>query len=184
MRYRRREHHEQSSLLECEPMPPPGKGLRRHRRPLIGNVRTHHVRYKTLNEIHSPSTLFWFHVKPAFTRIRYEFPPVYFPPLFVADTLRSAWPCGRAFHQEAAFSCCGSVWPRQGNGDPQSTTPTPRGGEAARPSVSRETAGIPRLPASDGTDVPEQSTTHRFMTTNSALQDPPPPFLRGWRGEL
>ena len=66
--------------------------------------------------------------------------PVYFPPLFVADTLRSAWPCGRAFHQEAAFSCRGSVWPRQGDGDPQSTTPTPRGGETTRPSVSRETA--------------------------------------------
>ena len=59
--------------------------------------------------------------------------PVYFPPLFVADTLRSAWPRGRAFHQEAAFSCHGSVWPRQGNGDPQSTTPTPRAGEATRP---------------------------------------------------
>ena len=36
MRYRGREQHEQSSLLECEPMPPPGKGLRRHHRPLIG----------------------------------------------------------------------------------------------------------------------------------------------------
>jgi len=34
MRYRGREQHEESSLLECEPMPRPGKGLRRHRRPL------------------------------------------------------------------------------------------------------------------------------------------------------
>ena len=110
--------------------------------------------------------------------------PVYFPPLFVADTLRSAWPFGRAFHQEAAFSCRGSVWPRQGDGDPQSTTPTPRGGEATRPSVSRETAGIPSLPATDRTDVPEQSTTHRYMTTNSAFQEPPPPFLIRWRGAL
>ena len=108
--------------------------------------------------------------------------PVYFPPLFVADILRSAWPCGRAFHQEAPFSCRGSVWPRQGDGDPQSTTPTPRGGEAARPAVSRETAGIPSLPATDGTDVPEQSTTHRLMTTSSALQDPTPPLFRRCRG--
>ena len=36
MRYRGREQHEQSSLLECEPMPRPGKGLRRRHRPLIG----------------------------------------------------------------------------------------------------------------------------------------------------
>ena len=104
--------------------------------------------------------------------------PVYFPPLFVADTLRSAWPCGRAFHQEAAFSRRGSVWPRQGDGDPQSTTPTPRGGETTRPSVSRETTWIPSLPATVGTDVLEQSATHRLMTTSSAFQDPPPRFLK------
>ena len=103
--------------------------------------------------------------------------PVYFPPLFVADTLRSAWPCGRAFHQEAAFSCRGSVWPRQGDGDPQSTTPTPRGGETTRPSVSRETKEIRRLRMSLGTEVPEQSTMHRLMTTCPALQDPTTPFL-------
>lgn len=36
MRYRGRAQHEQSSLLECEPMPPSGKGLRRRHRPLIG----------------------------------------------------------------------------------------------------------------------------------------------------
>lgn len=44
MRHRRREQHEQSSLLECEPTPPPGKGLRCHDRHLIGYVRAHHVR--------------------------------------------------------------------------------------------------------------------------------------------
>ena len=43
MRYRGREQHEESSLLECEPMPRPGKGLRRHHRPLICYMRTHHV---------------------------------------------------------------------------------------------------------------------------------------------
>lgn len=108
--------------------------------------------------------------------------PVYFPPLFVADTLRSAWPCGRASHREAAFSGRQSAWPRQRSDAQQSTTPTPRGGEAARPAVSRETAGIPSLPATDGTDVPEQSTTHRLMTTSSALQDPTPPLFRRCRG--
>lgn len=44
IRYRGREQHEESSLLECEPIPPPGKGVRRRHRPLIGYVRTHHVR--------------------------------------------------------------------------------------------------------------------------------------------
>ena len=43
MRYRGREQHEESSLLECEPMPRPGKGLRRHHRPLICYMSTHHV---------------------------------------------------------------------------------------------------------------------------------------------
>ena len=43
MRYRGREQHEESSLLECEPMPPPGKELKRRHRPLIGDIRTHHV---------------------------------------------------------------------------------------------------------------------------------------------
>lgn len=77
MRYRGREQHEESSLLECEPMPPPGKGLRRRHRPLIGYVRTHYVRWTALNESHPPSTLFWFHVKPGITSIRYEFPCVH-----------------------------------------------------------------------------------------------------------
>lgn len=104
--------------------------------------------------------------------------PVYFPPLFVADTLRSAWPRGRASHQEAAFSGRQSACPRQGRDASQSTTPTPRGGGRARLSVSRETTGIPSLPATIGTDVPEQSTTHRLMTTSSALQNPPPRFLK------
>lgn len=52
----------------------PGEGAETASRPLIGDVRTHHVREKILNDIRSPWTLFWFHVKPAFTRIRYEFP--------------------------------------------------------------------------------------------------------------
>ena len=60
-------------MLECEPMPPSGKGLRRRHRPLIGDVRTHHVRWTALNESHPPSTLFWFHVKPAIASIRNEF---------------------------------------------------------------------------------------------------------------
>ena len=104
--------------------------------------------------------------------------PVYFPPLFAADTLRSAWPCGRAFHQEAAFSCRGSVWPRQGDGDPQSTTPTPRGGDELTFWFHVKPWESPRLPATVGTDVPEQSTTHRLMTTSSALRNPPPRLLK------
>ena len=55
--------------------------------------------------------------------------PVYFPPLFVADTLRSAWPRGRKSHREAAFSSHRSTWPRRNTDTPQSATPTPRGGE-------------------------------------------------------
>lgn len=104
--------------------------------------------------------------------------PVYFPPLFVADTLRSARPCGRRSHREAAFSGHRSTWPRRNTDTPQSATPTPRGGGRARLSVSRETTGIPSLPATVGTDVPEQSTTHRLMTTSSALQNPLPRFLK------
>lgn len=103
---------------------------------------------------------------------------MYFPPLFVAGTLRSAWPRGRKSHREAAFSGHRSTWPRRNTVTPQSTTPTPRGGGRARLLVSRETTGIPSLPATVGTDVPEQSTTHRLITTCSSLQDPPPPFLR------
>ena len=55
--------------------------------------------------------------------------PVYFPPLFVADTLRSAWPRDRASHREAAFSGHRSTWPRRNTDTPQSATPTPRGRE-------------------------------------------------------
>jgi len=104
--------------------------------------------------------------------------PVYFPPLFAADTLRSAWPCDHASHREAAFSGLQSAWPRQRSDAQQSTTPYPTGRGRARLLVSRETAGSPSLPATDGTDVPEQSTTHRLMTTSSVFQNPPPPFLR------
>lgn len=104
--------------------------------------------------------------------------PVYFPPLFVADTLRSAWPRDRASHREAAFSGHRSTWPRRNTDTPQSATPYPTGKGRARLLVSRETTGIPSLPATVGTDVPEQSTTHRLMTTSSALQDPPPPFVK------
>ena len=39
MHYRGRRRHKQSSLLESEPTPPPGKGLRCHDRHLIGYVR-------------------------------------------------------------------------------------------------------------------------------------------------
>lgn len=55
--------------------------------------------------------------------------PVYFPPLFVADTLRSAWPRGHASHQEAAFSGRQSACPRQGRDASQSTTPPHGEGE-------------------------------------------------------
>ena len=103
--------------------------------------------------------------------------PVYFPPLFVAETLRSAWPRDRESHRDAAFSGHRSTWPQRNTDTPQSPNPYPTGRGRARRSVSRETAGSPSLPATDGTDVPEQSTTHRLMTTSSAFQDLPPPFL-------
>lgn len=84
--------------------------------------------------------------------------PVYIPPLFVADTLRSVWLRGRESHREAAFSGHRSTWPRRNTDTPQSAAPTPRGGEGLRPSVSRETTGIRRLSMTVGTDVPEPST--------------------------
>ena len=71
--------------------------------------------------------------------------PVYFPPLFVADTLRSAWPCGRESHREAAFSGHRSTWPRHTD-TPQSATPYPTGRGRARRLVSRETTWIPTSP--------------------------------------
>ena len=104
--------------------------------------------------------------------------PVYFPPLFVADTLRSAWPRGRKSHREAAFSSHRSTWPRRNTDTPQSATPYPTGRGRARLLVSLETTGIPSIPATVGTEVPEQSTTHRLMTTSSALRNPPPRFLK------
>ena len=104
--------------------------------------------------------------------------PVYFPPLFAVDTLRSAWPRGREFHREAAVSGHRSTWPRRNTDTPQSATPYPTGRGRARLLVSRETTGIPSIPATVGTDVPEQSATHCRMTTSSAFQDPPPPFLK------
>ena len=55
--------------------------------------------------------------------------PVYIPPLFVADILRSAWPRGRESHREAAFSGHRSTWPQRNTDTPQGATPTPRGGE-------------------------------------------------------
>lgn len=103
---------------------------------------------------------------------------MYFPPLFVADTLRSAWPRDRESHREAASFGHRSTWPRRNTDTPQSATPYPTGRGRARLSVSRETTWIPSLPATVGTDVPEQSTTHRLMTTSSALQNPPPRFLK------
>ena len=104
--------------------------------------------------------------------------PVYFPPLFAAGTLRSAWPRGRESHREAAVSGHRSTWPRRNTDTPQSATPYPTGRGRARLLVSRETTGIPSIPATVGTDVPEQSTTHRLMTTNSALRNPPLRFLK------
>ena len=100
------------------------------------------------------------------------------PPLFVADTLRSAWPRGRESHREAAFSGHRSTWPRRNTDTPQSTTPYPTGRGRTLLLVSRETTWIPSLPATVGTDVLEQSATHRLMTTSSAFQDPPPRFLK------
>lgn len=104
--------------------------------------------------------------------------PVCIPPLFVADTLRSAWPHGRESHREAAFFGHRSTWPRRNTDTPQSATPYPTRRGRARLVVSRETTRIPSLPATVGTDVLEQSATHRLMTTSSAFQDPPAPFLR------
>ena len=104
--------------------------------------------------------------------------PVYIPPLFVADILRSAWPRGRESPREAAFSGHRSTWPRRNTDTPQSTTPYPTGRGRTLLLVSRETTWIPSLPATVGTDVLEQSATHRLMTTSSAFQDPPPRFLK------
>lgn len=104
--------------------------------------------------------------------------PVYIPPLFVADTLRSAWPRGRESHREAAFSGHRSTRPRRNTDTPQSATPYPTRRGRARLVVSRETTWIPSLPATVGTDVLEQSTTHRLMTTSAALQNPPPRFMK------
>ena len=72
--------------------------------------------------------------------------PVYFPPLFVADTLRSAWPRGRESHREAAVSGHRSTWPRRNTDTPQSATPYSTGRGRARLLVSRETTGIPTSP--------------------------------------
>jgi len=101
---------------------------------------------------------------------------------FMADESRALSPRGCESHWEAAISCRRSVGPRWSCDAPQSTTPTPRGGEELRPAVSREPAGICRLPITVGTDVPEQSTMHRLMTTCSAFRDPTTPFLSRWRG--
>ena len=104
--------------------------------------------------------------------------PVYFPPLFAAGTLRSAWPRGRESHREAAVSGHRSTWPRRNTDTPQSATPYPTRRGRAHLVVSRENTRIPSLPATVGTDVLEQSATHRLMTTSSAFQDPPPRFLK------
>jgi len=101
---------------------------------------------------------------------------------FMADESRALSRRGCESHWEAAISCRRSVGPRWSCDALQSTTPTPRGGEERRPSVSRETKEIRRLRMSLGTEVPEQSTMHRLMTTCPALQDPTTPFLSRWRG--
>lgn len=58
---------------------------------------------------------------------------MYFPLLFAADTLRSAWPRGRESHREAAFSGHRSTWPRRNTDTPQSATPYPTGREKSSP---------------------------------------------------
>lgn len=109
--------------------------------------------------------------------------PVYFPPLFVADTLRSAWPCGRASHREAAFSDYQPVCPRQCQRYPHTTSPLPHGeGRQLHPRFHVKPWGSPILPVDAGLDGPQLSTMRTLVTACSAFQDPTPPFFRRCRG--
>ena len=75
---------------------------------------------------------------------------MYFPPLFVADTLRSAWPRDRESHREAASSGHRSTWPRRNTDTPQSATPTPRGEEELALWFHVKTQGSPVSPLPSG----------------------------------
>lgn len=86
--------------------------------------------------------------------------PVYFPPLFVAETLRSAWPRDRESHRDAAFSGHRSTWSQRNTIPRRAPPPTPRGGEelAVRFHVKPREAPVSPLP----TEPTSQSNQRRI----------------------